>query len=241
MDETLVRQYPELELKHFWWVTRRLLVHRLISTVRAQGEMDVLDIGCGSGVLARELAQSGAAVTASDLIPHPDWSASRNPRFVAGDYLGLSTELGVHDVVLALDVMEHFEDDRAFADHLMDNVRPGGSAIVTVPAYKWLWSRHDEVNHHFRRYTRATLRQVITGAGLEVSRCGYIFFGLIAPKLLVSVVGRGSDRDEIPTPAPIFNETATKYFQLEHRIAITRRNFLPAGTSVLAVCRRPFR
>lgn len=238
MDECLIRQYPELESRHFWWASRRELVIDLIGGLRRGHGTSVLDVGCGSGFLARELATSGATVMGVDTVSHPQWDSSGAGVFREGDYLELAPELGVFDTVLALDVTEHVGDEGQFVSRLTGNVRPGGHVIVTVPAYDWLWSRHDDINQHFRRYTRSRLVGILTAGGLEVMRCGYIFFGLIGPKILEKGLLALHDSETVSVPPPWLNGTALAYFRLEHRFAVRRRDFLPAGTSVVAVCRR---
>lgn len=236
MDESLVREYPALEAGHFWFVTRRELLRSLIDE-HVGDRPRILDVGCGSGVLARELISTDADVTGVDVVSHPDWE-SGGGSFHEGDYLEMATHLGEFDCVLALDVIEHVEGESEFASALESNVRPGGTAIITVPAYEWLWSGHDVINHHFRRYTRSRLRAVLEAAGLEVDRCGNIFLGLIPPKLAAKGLERFRRDDGVELPSEPLNRLAGGYFRWEHSLALRRRNFLPAGTSVVAVCRR---
>lgn len=234
MDECLIQQYPELEERHFWWASRRELVSRLVSDLDRPA---ILDVGCGSGLLARQLSDSGATVTGVDVASHPQWDNGGSGVFLEGDYLELAPDLGVFDIVLALDVAEHVGDESQFVASLTENVRPGGRVIVTVPAYEWLWSPHDDLNQHFRRYTRSRLRKALTAGGLDVLRCGYIFFGLIVPKIVEKGMKVVRKSETVALPPPLLNRAAHAYFRLEHRIAMRRRHFLPAGTSVIAVCR----
>lgn len=242
MDESLVRQYPEIERDHFWWVTRREFVRSLLLSQELGDSPAILDVGCGSGVLAAELSSLGAAVSGVDVVSHSEWESHDAERvdFHVGDYLELSAQLGHFDCVLALDVVEHIEDEGAFLEALWENVRPGGLVIVTVPAYRWLWSRHDEINHHFRRYTKGELIESLRNRRFEVTRCGYLFLSLIGPKL----VAKGLERirppgDTVSVPSRTLNTAARNYFRWEHKFAAGFRGFLPAGTSVVAICRRP--
>lgn len=235
MDECLIQQYPELEERHFWWASRRELVTRLVGDLKQPA---ILDVGCGSGFLARQLSASGATVTGVDVASHPQWDNGGSGVFLEGDYLELAPDLGVFDAVLALDVVEHVDNESQFVACLGENVRPGGRVIVTVPAYEWLWSSHDDLNQHFRRYTRSRLRGALTAGGFDVLRCGYIFFGLVVPKIVEKGVRMVRDTRKVALPPPLLNRAAHTYFRLEHGLAMRRRHFLPAGTSVIAVCQR---
>lgn len=239
MDEVLIQQYPEIEQSHFWWVSRRELVQRLIRARSTGHRVSILDVGCGGGVMAQELSDLGAAVTGVDVVSHEGWttSGSDGPDLKEGDYMEMAADLGEYDWVLALDVMEHIEDESRFVDLLKGNLRPGGSLVLTVPAYRWLWSNHDVVNHHFRRYTRSSLSAALEAGGLQVTRCGYIFIALVPPALLAKRFERIRGERGVTTPSEGLNRAALAYFRWEHRLAARRHDFLPAGTSAIAVCR----
>ena len=240
MDESLVAKYPELERSHFWWRTRRDLVVRLVSGLPFEFPA-VLDVGCGSGVTARTLAESGSSVVGVDLDPEMPLVPGERFQYLCGDFLELSSDLGEFDLVLALDAVEHFEDERAVLRAMYTNLRPGGVAIVTVPAYSWLWSSHDTENRHFRRYTRNRLARAMSDAGFIPDRVGYLFGGLLAPKAAVSLIeGKGSRAVAIAeVPNSAINRVAGSYFRFETGLASRFRNFLPFGTSVLAVASKP--
>jgi SAM-dependent methyltransferase len=139
------------------------------------------------------------------------------------------------DLATALDVLEHLDDDGAALAELRRVVRPGGALVVTVPAHPRLWSRHDELNHHRRRYTRSSLRAPAVAGGWEVARLTH-FNTLLLP---VAAVLRRFDRGdglEIP-PAPL-NRALEVPLRLE-RAAIGAGISLPAGLSLLAELRYP--
>lgn len=241
MDESLVAQYPDLERDHFWWATRRVLVRDLVNELSGGTGPSVLDVGCGSGMTASALAKEGASVVGVDLEIHGGDDAPTNVELIEGDYLTLSESLGAFDVVLALDSIEHFEKEAEVVASLVRNLSPGGYLIATVPAYQALWSSHDETNMHYRRYTVNRLEAALSRGGLDVERIGYLFMMLTVPKWLLSVWERTRGKSA-PTGTDVSswpNRIAAKYFGLETRIAFKRLNFLPFGTSVVAVARQP--
>lgn len=100
-------------------------------------------------MFARELAEHGMIVVGVDSRFDDFHGSSDGVTFVEGDYLALSDGLGEFDIVLALDVVEHFRDECAVAGALSRNLKADGRLIVSVPAYRWLWSSHDRINDHF--------------------------------------------------------------------------------------------
>lgn len=240
MDEGLITKYPDLEREHFWWSTRRNLIQDLVSQIGDPGSMHVLDVGCGSGMTARALAAMGASVTGVDVELHDPETSIPNVTLVRGDYLETFPSLGQFDVVMALDAIEHFPDEAKVVAALASNLKPGGHLVVTAPAYRFLWSSHDDMNHHYRRYTGRRLGKALESAALRVERVGYIFMMLVIPKSLLTLIERASRR-EAPTGTAVTgwsNRIAARYFGFETRIASKLSRFLPFGTSVIAVARR---
>ena len=241
MDESLITKYPDLEREHFWWATRRNLIKDLIIQIGDPRTMHVLDVGCGSGMTARALAAMGASVTGVDVEINDEQASMENLRLLRGDYLEVFPSLGQFDVVMALDAIEHFADEAKVVAALGSNLKPGGRLLITAPAYRLLWSSHDETNRHHRRYTAPRLENVLESASLRIDRVGYLFMMLLLPKLLLTLLERISRR-EAPTGIGVAgwpNRVASLYFGFETRIASRLSGFLPFGTSVIAVARRP--
>jgi SAM-dependent methyltransferase len=140
-----------------------------------------------------------------------------------------------YDLIAMLDVLEHIDEDRAALAALAERLRPGGRILLTVPAHPWMWSAHDEVNHHKRRYTRRTLKSAVEGAGLRVEMLSWfnsLLFPLAAAARLAGrVTGKDDSDDKLP-PAPV-NRLFEAVFGLE-RYAIGRVPF-PPGVSIAAI------
>jgi SAM-dependent methyltransferase len=191
-----------------------------------------------------ELARFGA-VTGVELAPASIEAARRRDvgEVVAGSLTDrLPFEDAAFDLAVSFDVMEHLDDDRAALEELHRVVRPGGQLLVTVPAYPWLWSSHDVVNHHRRRYTRPTLVAAASEAGWVPERTTH-FNALLLPAAIahrslerVRRPRNGPSSDLESTP-PWLNGVLERPLALEAR-AIARGRRIPAGLSLLALFRR---
>jgi len=202
----------------------------------------ILDAGCGSGRNMVELARYGS-VTGIELSETSVALARERGagEVVAGSVLEMPFPDQSFDLVVSLDVIEHLDDDLSALRELRRTVAPGGSLLVTVPAYQWLWSGHDEINHHHRRYTRRSLQRVAEQAGWQQARTTY-FNSLLLP---VAIVLRVLDRINTKTtessldlwipPEPL-NWVLERPLALEAAL-IKRGGRIPAGLSLLAVFR----
>lgn len=200
----------------------------------------MLDVGCGSGLTARTLAALGAEVVGIDTTIQVSESGHDTVSLIEGDYLEHSVGLGSFDFVMALDSVEHFRNESAIMGALASNTYVGGRALITVPAYGWLWSSHDETNMHYRRYTRATLKAALSSTGFSVDRVGYLFPGLVPPKAGLALLERVRQTD-VPSGVEIrswANASAKAYFHAETKLGARLRNFWPFGTSVVALATR---
>jgi SAM-dependent methyltransferase len=195
-----------------------------------------IEIGSGIGDYAAELAPGRASYTATE--PDPDRQAVLADRFT-GDpvvrvrQLSLPTDqTGDHSAVVMLNVLEHIEDHVAALRSAAGLVRPGGAVVVYVPAFNGAMSRFDRLIGHHRRYTRRTLREALTAAGLRVERLRYVnSVGLISWFLLMRV-GRMIPRDTFALRC--YDATVIRSVAWVERFVRP-----PFGQSVLAVARVP--
>lgn len=146
-----------------------------------------------------------------------------------------------YDLIALLDVLEHVEEDRASLAALGAKLKADGRLLVTVPALPWLWSHHDVVHHHKRRYTRRSLSETAMAAGLRIERIGYfnsLLFPVALGRRLVSIVsGKPAEDDRIPGRA--LNGVLRGVFAFEqHLIGRVR---MALGLSLFAVLSRPDR
>jgi SAM-dependent methyltransferase len=240
MERIVYDRMAELDTRHWWYRARREVLAALISRkVKLPTGARILEIGCGTGHNLSMLGQFGE-VDAIELDEAArDVASARLGRQVLGARL---PELeGVpeasYDMVALLDVLEHVEADRDALRSIARRLKPGGVILITVPAFQWMWSAHDVVNHHQRRYSKRTLNAAIADAGLKVDFVGYfnsILFPLAAAARLAGrLTGKEESDDKLP-PKPV-NAVFEALFGLE-RHAIARLPFTP-GVSIAAVVR----
>ncbi|MBW3624786.1 MAG: class I SAM-dependent methyltransferase [Armatimonadetes bacterium] len=241
-------EYPKmrrLEDTYWWFVGRRELVRTLLDERVPRGA-SYLDIGCGTGAMSQELAARGT-VTSLDF-EHAALHFARTrglTRLVQASAETLPFPDDAFDALTALDVIEHLDDDLAAAREIRRVLKPGGVAIVSVPAFMFLWSEHDIALHHRRRYRAGELRDLFRRAGLEVERVSYVMTSLFPAVAAVRLAQKalGSDRKTLEAakttlpdvPGPL-NGVLTGLLRAEAQVV--RRVSLPFGVSLVGVARK---
>jgi SAM-dependent methyltransferase len=234
-----------LEQKHWWFVGRRnILLHLLDREIardaRLAPPLRLLDIGTGGGGILPFLAKYGSVVAVD---PEPAAIAAASARNFDVRRGGLPADLpfGVtdkFDVITMLDVIEHVEQDLESLINVRALLRPHGRLLVTVPAFQFLWSGHDVINEHKRRYTKAELRGKLERAGFKVELISYCNAALFLPIAAVRLARRrfGStaetktDLGIVPEPV---NALLGGLFGMERHIIPMLP--LPFGVSLVAV------
>lgn len=238
MDRAVYRRMAEQEERHWWFAARRGIVERLIGRfLPDKADPALLEIGCGTGGNLKLLQQFGR-VDACEF--------DAEARAVAAAKSGIAVSEGAlpdripapdssYDFIVLLDVLEHVDADMESLAAISRKLKPEGRLLVTVPALPWLWSAHDAKHHHFRRYTKASLRRTAEAAGMRVVEAGYfntLLFPLIAgARFAKKMIGRDTADDAIPA-APL-NAVLGRVFGLERHLV--GRISLPLGASLYMV------
>ncbi len=234
----------EVDEEHWWYRGRRSIVNAELRRLPMPANASVLDAGCGSGRMLQELVPYGA-VTGVEL--DPDAAGVAASRGVCEVMVGRLEELPFpdanFDLITCLDVLEHVPDDRAALAELRRITTPGGWLLMTVPAYEALWSLHDVANHHYRRYSRRSLRVASLEAGWQIHRLTSFNSILLPAAAVVRLLQRGRQPDARYTPelhrGPAWLSAVLELpLRAEARWLGAGRK-LPAGLSVLAVLRNP--
>lgn len=240
--------YHRVEDRHWWFTGRREVVRRLVEAAHPARTGRILDVGCAAGALLADLHGAGYRdLTGIDVsavaIERCRQSGLADARLM--DAADPAFPPASFDVVVASDVLEHLADAPAALRAWRRLLRPNGVIIAFVPAFMFLWSKHDVANHHHRRYRAPELGALLASAGLEVERLGYWNFLLFAPAALVRLGERLApalrDMDsDIRLPAAPVNAALRAILRGENALTAAGANW-PLGLSAMAVARVPAR
>lgn len=238
MERAVYQQMAELDDRHWWYRARRQIIADLIRREALPPEhARILEIGCGTGHNLAMLAGFGQ-VDGLELDDEARaLSEKRLGRTVMRSPLPELDEVpdAQYDLIGAFDVIEHIDDDSAALASIAAKLKPTGKFVMTVPAHQWMWTAHDVVNHHKRRYSRRSLRQLIEGSPLKLERIGYfnsLLFPLAVAERAASRLRRKDDA-EVKLPPAALNMALEKIFAAERYFV--GRLPLPPGLSLFAV------
>jgi SAM-dependent methyltransferase len=243
MDARLYEAHDRLEASHWWFEGRRRVIAAVLARWLApRPTRTFLDVGCGTGGMFPLLQRFGQVEGAES---SEDARARALAKFPAVKIspCSLPDQLpsGRWDVVTAFDVLEHVGPAVESLRGLRSRLGPGGQVVLTVPAFPFLWSRHDELNHHQRRYTRGSLEAQLEAGGLRLEYASYFNTLLFPAVALVRVAQRlvpaleASPSADLAPASPPVNWLLTRLFAAEARLV--DRVPVPYGVSLIAVAR----
>lgn len=241
MDADYYKEMAALQEEHWWYEGRRQILSSIIHNLNLPENSEILEAGCGPGANLKMLQNFGV-VSAVE----PEEFAAK----YASDLSGIDVKTGFlpdpfpydgpFDLIGAFDVIEHIEDDVGALKALHTRGKDNSTAIFTVPAHQWLWSKHDDINHHKRRYNRAQFKDVLERAGYKVEKISYynmwLFPLAVTVRYLKKALGK-EDESDVQMPSPFVNNILKSLFASEKHLLKFMN--LPFGLSIIAVCRKP--
>jgi SAM-dependent methyltransferase len=246
MNDDYAQQYGELQEWHWWFRGRQRILEAVLGRELNGGGRGrrILSVGCGpaSGLTwLVPFAGAGGTVVGLDLEPLHARDLPPQVGFVVGSLTAAPFADATFDAVLALDVLEHLEDDGRGLSEAARLVRPGGLLLITVPALPSLWGGQDVVSHHLRRYTKGTLTGLFRRAGLEGFRVSYfntlLFPAAAAVRWTRRALGQANraQSDFAGQRPGLVNDALERVFAFESRLL--HRAPLPVGVSLIATYR----
>ncbi len=243
MDEAKYDLFFAYEERTWWFTARRDILARLLARFGPPPPARLLDVGCGTGMLAIHFARAGYRVVGLDASPKAlDYVRQRDPAIetVAGEFPGaVPAGLGPFQVVCLLDALEHMDDDARGLALARDLLTSGGTLVVTVPALPGMWSAHDDVNLHRRRYVLAELESKVRAAGFGIRQLSYFNTLLLPLAWIMRKVRRNATGLEDHEPPPrLLNALLRRIFLLERPLLAAGLR-LPIGLSLVCIARKP--
>lgn len=232
----------DLEDRYWWFVGRRTVALSLLRrSLSSTSDPRILDLGCGTGVVSREMGSWARVVSLDRSDKALEYCARRNlPHLVLGDGEALPLAAESVDAVLGLDIFEHIlRDDLAFAESFR-SLKPGGSLVLSVPAFQSLWGPHDVALMHHRRYRASHIRRALEAAGFRVERLSYSVFFLFPVVVVVRFFEKrkaGEAKASLVKLPAWANAALIGLQRLE--ASVIGAIDLPWGSSVIAVARKP--
>ena len=239
------------EDKHWWFASRTRALFNMMDGSIPDRDKRILDVGCGAGNMSHHLSRYGSVIGIENNPKPIEIAHERGYDVRLGQAEDMPFEDTSFDLITALDVIEHCEDDMAILSECHRVCVPGGLIVITVPAFQWLWSHNDEINHHYRRYSGEELRSRLAEVGFQVRRLAYNNFFVFpmaaalirlrqssgeAPELAAPDTDDEAYQVEMEPASPPVNTVLTAVGWVE--AALLRWVNLPVGTSIICIAER---
>ncbi|HRP02498.1 MAG TPA: class I SAM-dependent methyltransferase [Candidatus Kapabacteria bacterium] len=243
MQEIIYHTNYKIENEYWWFIARNQILGKIVNEfAKLNSKSKLLDVGCGTGAFAATFNDSVnvAGIDTSDIALQ--YAAKRGLKNLRNCYLkDFPKEEFQPDVITFLDVIEHIEDDKAVVKDAYNLLEKGGYVIASVPAYQWLWSHHDELHMHYRRYTKKRFMDLFKEAGFHVQYASYfntLLFPLAALKRILDKITGASKKDNSPIEevSPFVNSLFKNIFLAEKK-ALPNLT-LPFGVSIVIVAKK---
>ncbi len=243
MQEIIYHTNFKLENEYWWFIARNQILKKVVlDFTKINQNQYLLDVGCGTGAFAAEFNKITNVIGIDTSRLALDYASKRGLTNLMNCYLNeFPKDKYQPDVITFLDVIEHIDDDKSVVKDAYNILNKNGYIIASVPAYQWLWSQHDVLHMHYRRYTKKKFIKLFKEAGFTIQYASYfnsILFPLIATKRIIDKF-TGSDKKDISPieeVSPLMNYILKNIFLFEKKL-IPNLN-LPFGVSIVIVAKK---
>lgn len=240
MNPAAYIEMAETEAGHWWFMGRRAILSKMLESLALPQNSKILEVGCGTGGNLKMLAKYGE-VSAIEMDATAREIAAKKTNNLFDIRSGYCPDdIPFHesqfDLICIFDVLEHIEKDAETLISLKKLLKKNGRILITVPAYQWLYSPHDEFLHHKRRYSAKELREKFVISGLQPLKISYfntiLFPMAVAVRLKDKLLCKQTSTGTNVPPAPI-NKLLTTIFGAER--FLVNHFELPFGVSLICV------
>ena len=242
MENKIFQKMLKLESSHWWFVARRKIIQKAINNLDLPRNIRILDAGCGNGDNLSLLSTFGdlVAFEKNEYALKTAKSKKIGEIYKAELPDKLPNAIKTNfDLIVLLDVLEHIDDDSKSLTTVRKLMNNKGIILITVPAFQWLWSEHDVIHHHKRRYSKSELREKLDSSGFRIKYISY-FNTLLFPFALVERIGQKiffpSNPEILELPNNKINFLLEKIFSLE--AIFMNKISLPFGLSLVAIAEK---
>lgn len=241
MRKDLYKDLYLLEERHWWHVSKRNIVTNCIRDHLKKGGAKILDIGCGTGKNLEQLQEYGKIYGLDDSKEAIEFCKKRGLKNIKlGKAENMPFDPSSFDLITMLDVLEHTDDNKTLCE-VYRVLRKEGLLIITVPAFRWLWSKWDEVLHHKRRYSLDNLIYLLQKHHFTIIYSTYLYSFLILPVLIVrKIKQRFFQTKEYSSDFKLSTNSLNKIISIIAKIEfkIAQKIPLPIGTTILVVAKK---
>lgn len=221
----------------FWWnrARKNIIIDTIINNIDNLESKKLLDIGCGSGDFLSSISKY---IPNCIGIEEYEYHYKKYDNIKICNIFDNGLEEHSFDIITALDVMEHIENENDFLNEIkkLSTTSGGGYILITVPAYQFLFTYHDEINNHYRRYNKNRLKKVLLENGFDIMKISYFNFFLFPPFFIVRMIDKIFNLKRVEKEKKsIFNELLYKIFNFEKYLL--RKINLPFGSSLIVLCK----
>jgi ubiquinone/menaquinone biosynthesis C-methylase UbiE len=246
MDINYFKEYYTLERSHWWFTARKKILESQVQNLATTSNIKILNIGVATGSTSEMLANFGQVTSVE--FDHECCEFLRSElkmEVIEGSITELPFEANSFDLICAFDVVEHVKEHEKAVSEMKRVCKDSGTIFCTVPAFNFLWSQHDDINHHVRRYTRTEFSNLFSGSG-KINYSSYFNFFLFLPvacfrfvsKIFPSAITRkGAGSDFTVKGSDLFSNLFYHIFSSENAL-IKRHYSLPFGISYMLIWKK---
>jgi 2-polyprenyl-3-methyl-5-hydroxy-6-metoxy-1,4-benzoquinol methylase len=237
MDDYVYEDLRKHQEEHWWFKARREILSSVFGSLALPADAEILEIGCGTGGNLAMLGTFGHVSGIEMREEAVQYARNTTGLDVSVGYLPDNIHIKQKfDLICMLDVVEHIEDDKQALSALNSMLKPGGRVVITVPAYQWLFGKHDKLLHHFRRYSRKSLRKLMGESNIEIAKISY-FNTLLLPIAILAFITDSITAVEKCTGYDVPPRWLNAVFYITFRLEkfVIDKLSLPFGCSLLMI------